>query len=344
MIRSANFVRLAGGLLVLMCGGANAQEHKPNAALDGYAKPGELVAVGTGRKLNMRCSGHGAPAVVLESGNMADSMAWFKVQPEIAQFARVCAYDRAGTGFSDGGPLPRSLDANADDLAALIAAAHIATPVILVGHSYGTNVVRRVAEKHPNDVAALVLLDPPPQNVGEFSPEFDKADDADRVAGEAMMRQCAKGAENAQLDAPPPELKTCLRGPNPEYSDALNAAQHASKIRPAFWKTIISISESNGAMYKQPVPKTESHGAIPLFILQPDAPFDDAPPEIRKSLEAARQKTQDAIAATSTRGIIIPIAKSTHDVQFDQPQAVVNTVRAAIEQAAAPRKKDTAVR
>jgi len=337
MSRNSKTIPLAAALFATFVAAVSAKEHDP--ALDAYAKPGQLVDVGGGRHLNLRCTGSGAATVVLESGNLADSMTWFKVQPGIARFAHVCAYDRAGIGFSDGGPLPRNLDANAADLHALIAAAHIATPVVLVGHSYGTNVVRRAAEQHPADVAALVLLDPPPQHVSEFSPEFDKADDADRVAGEAIMRQCEKGAEKGQLDAPPPELKPCLRGPNPDYGDALNAAQHASKIRPVFWQTIISISESNGAMYKQPVSTSETHGSTPLYILQPDAPFDDAPPEIRKPLEAARQKTHAAIAATSTHGIVIPVAKSSHDVQFDQPTAVVNIVRAAIDQSkAAPAK------
>jgi pimeloyl-ACP methyl ester carboxylesterase len=243
----------------------------------------------------------------------------------------VCAYDRAGTGFSDGGPLPRNLDANADDLLALIRAAKIATPVVLVGHSYGTNVVRRAAEKHPKDVAALVLVDPPPQNVGEFSPEFEKAEEQETTAGLVAYRQCEAGAQNKQLDLALPELKLCLRGPNPAYGDTLNAALHASKIRPAFWQMIISITESNEEMYKQPVPRTESHGSTPLLILQPDTPFADAPPEIRKPMELARQKTQKAIAATSSRGRIIAVAKSSHDVQFDQPAAVVDAIRQTIK-------------
>lgn len=310
-----------------------AAEAKPDPALDVYATPGELVDVGAGRRLNMRCAGSGAPTVLLESGNNADSMTWAKVQPRIAKFARVCAYDRAGTGFSDGGPLPRDLDANADDLFALLRAARIESPLILVGHSYGTNVVRRVADKHPADVAALVLLDPPPQDIGAFAPEFDKAEDADRAAGMVLLRQCEKGAENGQLDAPPLALKQCLRGPDPRFSATLNAAQHAGKLRPAFWQTIISISESNAAMYKQPVSKSESHGSMPLLILQPDAPFDDVPADIRKALEAARRKTQQAIAATSSRGKIVPVRHSSHDVQLDQPDAVVAAVATAINEA-----------
>jgi len=86
-------------------------------------------------------------------------------------------------------------------------------------------------------------------------------------------------------------------------------------------------------MYKQAVSPTESHASMPLLILQPDAPFADAPPEIQKPMELARQKTHKAIAATSSRSRIIAVAKSSHDVQFDQPAAVIGAVREAIEQA-----------
>lgn len=327
-----SFNRIYGFVAAIACAALTCSAHAqaPNAALDVYTKPGDLIAIGANRHLNLRCSGKGSPNVILESGNNADSMAWFKVQPKIAKFTRVCSYDRAGTGFSDGGPLPRNVDTNADDLAALIHAARIATPVVLVGHSYGTNIVRRFADKHASEVAALVLLDPPPQNVGEFSPGFDKADAAQRNDMLAAVRNCETGAKAGELDAQLPQFKNCLRPPNPQFSASLNAALHANKLRPAFWQTIISIAETNVDLYTSPVSKTETHGAIPMLILQPDTPFEDVPPEYRKAMEQARLKTQRAIAATSTHGKIIPVAHSSHDVQIDQPEAVVDAVREVV--------------
>ena len=339
-------VRLFAAAAILLCHFATtaAAEAHVDVALDIYAKPQQLVDIG-GRNLNLRCSGTGATTVLLEAGNNADSMTWSKLQPLVAKFAHVCSYDRAGTGFSDGGPLPRNVDTHADDLAALLHSAHIATPLVLVGHSYGTNIVRRFADKHPDQVAAIVLLDPPPQNVAEFAPDLQKADDEEQEQELAIIRKCAEGAEKGQLDAPPPELKPCLRGPNPEFSDALNAAQHASKIRPAFWQTIISIKQTNNALYKQPVSAQEKHGAIPLLVLQPDAPFGDMPAEMRKPLEAAREKTQKAIVATSSKGKIIAVARSSHDVQIDRPDAVVAAIKEALAKGApAPRKTAAATK
>ena len=176
MVRSI----FACSLLLVEAAVAADGQPKPDPALDVYAKPGKLVDIG-GRRLNLRCSGSGTPTVMLEAGATADSMAWYKVQQPLAKSVTVCAYDRAGLGFSDEGPMPRNLDAEADDLHALIVAAQIMTPLILVGHSRGSNIARRYAEKHAGDLAALVLLDPPAQHISEFSPAWAKADDEGRL-------------------------------------------------------------------------------------------------------------------------------------------------------------------
>src|SRR5262249_54563375 len=96
--------------------GANAPAHPstPKSAAPGtppadilYARPGRLVSV-NGFRLNLYCMGSGSPTVVFDSGWEDWAPAWSKVQPEVAQWARACSYDRAGTGFSDPGPMPRS--------------------------------------------------------------------------------------------------------------------------------------------------------------------------------------------------------------------------------------------
>lgn len=166
----------AGGalLLVMMFGQARATEAGHAPALqrmpDSYAQAAQLIDLGHGRHLNLRCSGSGIPTVLLESGAIADSSAWFKVQPLLAAHARVCAYDRAGFGFSSEGPLPRDLDADVSDLHALIQRAGLATPLVMVGHSLGSNIVRQYANRYPADVGAMVLLDPPAQDIGRFAP------------------------------------------------------------------------------------------------------------------------------------------------------------------------------
>ncbi len=328
--------RRAIALLVLLSSSAASSAAEtgstPDPALDAYARPAQLVDIG-GRKLNLRCSGSGTPTVMLESGATTDSLTWFKVQPLLARSTMVCSYDRAGYGFSDDGPRPRDIDADAADLHALIHAAHLARPVVLVGHSLGTNIVRRYADKHAADVAGIVLVDPPPQRISEFSADWVKTDDEMHEKVIAFATQCEQAASAGQLQKPTGELEKCIRPPDPNYPPALNAAIHAQKEKPPFWHTLISEFQTNMTLFEQPVSAKESHGAMPLIVLTADSSFADAPPDGKSAMESAQQKTHKLIVATSTRGERRWITQSSHDMQFDQPQAIVTAVADVIEQA-----------
>ena len=120
--------------------------------------PGALVRVG-GHRLHLLCRGEGEPTVVLEAGMDSASFQWGWVQPEVARWTRVCAYDRSGYGWSEAGPGPHSAAARADELGALLDAAHIEGPVVLAAHSYGGLVARAFAARSPGRVAGLVLID-----------------------------------------------------------------------------------------------------------------------------------------------------------------------------------------
>ena len=105
-----------------------------------YPPPGTLVDVG-GFRLHINCVGTGSPTVVLDAGLGGSSLDWSLVQPELGRSTRVCAYDRAGMGWSDPGPQPRTPGQIARELHTLLTNAGIAGPYVLVGHSLaGTNV------------------------------------------------------------------------------------------------------------------------------------------------------------------------------------------------------------
>jgi pimeloyl-ACP methyl ester carboxylesterase len=126
-----------------------------------YPPPGQLVDVG-GYRLHMQCSGMvqpGSPTVILEAGGGMASPSWAWVQSAVAATTRVCAYDRAGYGWSDPGPTPRDARQIAHELHTLLQRAAIIGPYVLVGHSIGGLYMRVYAAQYPNEVAGLVLVD-----------------------------------------------------------------------------------------------------------------------------------------------------------------------------------------
>jgi pimeloyl-ACP methyl ester carboxylesterase len=116
------------------------------------------VDVGSFR-LAMECAGQGTPAVVLEAGGMATSAAWDPVWTDITRISLTCRYNRAGLGDSDRSPYPRTVRQMAAELHSLLAYASIAPPYVLVGHSFGVQIIRVFAGTYPGEVAGLVFVD-----------------------------------------------------------------------------------------------------------------------------------------------------------------------------------------
>src|SRR6266550_3575389 len=136
------------------------------------AMPGHLVDVG-GRRLYVQCSGSGSPTVVLVSGLAETSVYWGGwIAPAVAQNTTVCAYDRAGQGWSDPPASPQDGAAVATDLHTLLANAQIPGPYVLVGHSTGGAYARVFAARYPDQVAGMVFLDSQPNEAFTGLPDF----------------------------------------------------------------------------------------------------------------------------------------------------------------------------
>ena len=121
--------------------------------------PGRLVTV-NGRTLHLHCTGNGGPTVLLEAGAGQFSTVWAEIQSRVSDFSRVCSYDRAGMGWSSRAPDGAYDGASVvRDLSALLHAAGEKPPYVLVGHSFGGIYARMFAERYPDSVAGMVLLD-----------------------------------------------------------------------------------------------------------------------------------------------------------------------------------------
>jgi pimeloyl-ACP methyl ester carboxylesterase len=202
-----------------------------------YDRPGRLVTLPDHRRLNFRCQGEGSPTVILESGFGATSQGWNTTQPRIAARTRVCAYDRAGYGFSDPGPAPRDGAAIARDLDNGLKAAGIAGPYVVVGHSAGGLYARLFAARRPREVVGLVFVDSSVEHQAQrleatFGPGAGSLDGLER-----RTLKCLKLTSEARTPADDPGLLECA----PPKADA-----HSRQLdlQPATWRTQLSELEN----------------------------------------------------------------------------------------------------
>src|ERR687893_3305360 len=145
-------------LLTLAVVGAIYQAIATERAERAYPPPGEMVDVG-GYSLHINCVGQGSPTVVLDAGSGAMSASWVLVQREVSDTTRVCAYDRAGIGWSEMGPEPRDAKQISSELHALLTKAGIEGPYVLVGHSFGGLYMQTYAARYPDEVAGVALVE-----------------------------------------------------------------------------------------------------------------------------------------------------------------------------------------
>jgi len=174
MKRSTNWIRFFGRalltlLVILIALAATGATYELiGRRRDAHRFPQRGKSIHAGQvTLNLDCEGQGSPTVILESGARPSARSWLLVQPEVARFARVCSYDRAGYGWSEPGPEPRTSLQIAKELKVVLETAGENGPFVLVGHSMGGFHVRVFAGQYPNEIAGIVLVDAPHEDVAE---------------------------------------------------------------------------------------------------------------------------------------------------------------------------------
>ncbi len=298
-----------------------------------YPPPGEMIAVND-HHLHLYCIGErqaGVPTVILEAGGGGYSLDWSLVQPEVARFARVCAYDRAGFGWSEAGRRPRDVQRLAAELHTLLERSGEPGPYLLVGASFGGLIVQVFAYQHPDEVAGLVLVDTPHPDWNEQAPGVvQQAQSSTRqtMGGLSFLKRIglldlanALGLvpTPAAVQALPADLQpTALAiGYRIEYWKASQAEALAQRISFAFVKTA------------RPLPD------VPLIVLAHSRPEGLLPPGLRDNQATQAEQTWQALQADLARltpqGQLIVVEDSGHLIALEQPGAVVEAVRQVVE-------------
>ncbi len=275
-----------------------------------YPAPGKLVDIG-GYRLHLTCSGEGQ-TVVLEYGQQGSYLDWYLVQPQIAQFARVCAYDRGGYGWSDPSPKPRVPSIMAEELHALLHAAGEAPPYILVGHSFGGLSALMFAQKFPDEVAGVVLVD---TSLPEMMARLRWRD---RVRLRLIQAAIPFGLPRWRGwcgGAAPPEIRGLKR--------AISCRSSLYEIYYREWSSFPQSAAEARAI--------TSIGSIPLIVITRD------PSEERNSTrEAEWNRLQQERAHLSSNSEFVIASGSGHDVPRDRPDVIVAALKKLIRASARP--------
>jgi pimeloyl-ACP methyl ester carboxylesterase len=287
-----------------------------------------------GRHLNLVCDGQGSPTVVFLQGLGGGITAWDRVRNPVSALARACFYDRAGFGYSDPATQPSTADNETNDLHALLRRAGIKGPIILMGHSLGGLYATLYADKFPDEVGGLVLVDP--SFAGQFDYDLPRArrlmrSDEDRFV--TFLKNCQSLARGGSLSRERSENCFFLpTNPTPQQADYFLF----QGTRPSYYAAGVSEIESFFPLTRkasldgsQEFAKRRDFGAMPLVVLNAGARHRDSrlSDSDNEAMAAFLLQGHEALATRSSRGQLVVVPQSGHDIQADNPEAVVGAVR-----------------
>jgi pimeloyl-ACP methyl ester carboxylesterase len=329
-------------LLVLMATGAIYQAVANARDAKTYKPVDQMVDV-NGIQMRLDCRGSGSPTVVLEAGAQSSSIYWVRIQDDVAEFTRVCSYDRAGYGWSDTvheTMLPQQV---AERLHALLEKGGEKPPYLMVGHSFGGIYIRTFTVKYPDEVVGMVLVDSSHENQNQQvppeiaeSPEWIKLQKAGATSLRILQIAAPIGVLRAFKLMDP--AVASLQLPDQEKGPAL-----AEMYRTSFVGAYARESNMTATYSGQP----RKLGDIPLIVLSQKMDvtdvqkmFEPYPPAIRSLLTMevmqrvadTNNENHNELAALSTRGKRIIVEGSGHFIQLDKPQVVIDAIQEVFDQ------------
>jgi len=302
------------------------------------ASPGRIVDIG-GQHIHMHCTGAGSPTVLLENGTGDFSVIWALVQPQVAEFTRVCSYDRGGYAWSDPGTRPRTFAQLALEARETLRALDVSPPYVLVGQSYGGLVVRGFAREYRPEVVAMVLVDAvhedqrvvyggQPHRIRESA--TGRPFPTPRISLDLDLMHQANGLKNTKhnvleppLDRMPASAQTIWR-----WAQA-QPLEHLAQQAEMEWSP-----EELERMHDERLGHRATLGDLPLFVLaRTSVGYSSGTTSAAKDLERERRDLQQDLAALSTRGRLIYAPRSGHNIHLEDPDLVVRVIRDAVSSA-----------
>ncbi len=305
-----------------------------------YILPGTLVRA-HGTRLNLYCTGTGSPTVVFDSGWEDWAPVWTIVQPEVAKWTRACSYDRAGAGFSDPGPMPRTSVRIADELRRALHNARIQGPYILVGHAFGGDNVRTFAARYPTEVAGLVLV------------EADVVSSPQERAGRASLIAALRECRDAIAAGKPlPPLPAHSGSPAPSCAQQFFRGLPEAMWSPELDAALLALAQTKAAMYDTYISEMEQMPADEAYLRQHSRSLGSRPIRVLStgnhgvhSLDRSRppdpehQKYEEEVAREQAKWLELSsnarqlfTDKSSEYIPFDQPNFVVDAIREVYSQ------------
>jgi pimeloyl-ACP methyl ester carboxylesterase len=280
-----------------------------------YPPPGKMVDIG-GYRLHLYSTGEGNPTVLMDAGLGNTALSWSWVQPELSKFTRVCTYDRAGLGWSDPSPFPRTSGQIVKELRAALAKAGVHGPYILVGHSFGGFNVRLFAYQYPDEVTGMVLVD---SSHEDQLINFPSA--AIRLREERLENYNWRGQFSFF------GLTRLQTGPNTSLPPEWQDASQALKSRTPTYRTVCAEMQGFEQSAAQ-VRKARRPLKIPSVVLTAGDDFQH--PELTEQdcayYNKAWKEMQADLASQLNGSHHIVVPESGHSIQLDQPDAVVAAV------------------
>lgn len=318
-LRKIALIIAASGFL-LMVVGASYQSIKARADARRFPPEGKSVDVG-GYMLNINCTGHGSPTVILESGLAVPAISWRSVQPEIAKFTRVCSYDRAGYDWSDPGPMPRTTAQSVKELHRLLHNAGEEPPYVLVGHSFGGTSVRIYNGIYPGEVIGMVLADTGHEDL-KFPDNFQKLVDA-----ELKQRQHDRKWAQLLYWFGISRFMASARIDNPAFSYDEQEWSYFT-IQPKFIGAAASELE-NLNEGKDELRAAGTLGDKPLIVLIAQESLLDLPltSQDKTNLHNLWVDLEMRLAHLSSRGKWVIVPDTGHMIPFERPDAIVSAVQ-----------------